>query len=129
MRHGFTSALINEVSRLVIEYDAVIILEDLRHAGHGQKTSQNMRFALGLLQKLNYLVFKGKEPLEPGGLLNAYQLVPRVESLNDFGRQIGCVFLVNPLAKAEAEPFASCIRIAEQGLKMLAVIRENHENN
>ena len=88
-----------------------------------------MRFALGLLQKLNYLVFKGKEPLEPGGLLNAYQLVPRVESLKDFGKQIGCVFLVNPLAKAEAEPFASCIKIAEQGLKMLAAIRENHENS
>ena len=129
LRHGFTSALINEVSRLVIEYDAVIILEDLRHAGHGNNPSQNMRFALGLLQKLNYLVFKGKEPLEPGGLLNAYQLVPRVDSLRDFGRRIGCVFLVNPLAKAEAEPFASCIKIAEQGLKMLAAIRENHENS
>ena len=88
-----------------------------------------MRFALGLLQKLNYLVLKGRGVLEPGGLLNAYQLVPRVDSLRDFGRRIGCVFLVNPVAKAEAEPFAGCIKIAEQGLKMLAAIRENHENS
>lgn len=131
LQQGFIGALINEVSRLVIEYDAVIILEDYRHPGqgHGKNPWQNMRFALGLLQKLNYLVLKGRGFLEPGGLLNAYQLVPRVDSLRDFGRRIGCVFLVNPVAKAEAEPFAGCIKIAEQGLKMLAGIRENHQNN
>lgn len=97
LRMGFMGHLINEICKLVLEFNAVIVLEDFSLGKTRRKRPPfSMQFAINLLRKLNYLVLKDKEPLEPGGILNGYQLAPKVDSLSSFANQIGCVFFVLP---------------------------------
>lgn len=78
-----------------------------------------MRLALKLLHKLNYLTLKQVPQLEPGGLLNGYQLSPRVESLAGFGNQIGCVFLVPPDRSGAEDSCSGAYAVAMKGLLLL----------
>lgn len=98
LRDGYLASLVNEICQLMLKHDAIIVLEDYRKSKGkaGQTQRIHMQLALKLLHKLNYLTIKGVPALEPGGLLNAYQLTPRVESLAGFANQIGIVFFVLP---------------------------------
>ena len=105
LRQGFMAALTNEVCKLILKYNAVVVLEDFskNKGSRGAAPKLYMQFALNLLHKLNYLVLKEREPIEPGGLLQGYQLAPKVVSLAGFANQIGCVFLTLP-SNGEGEP-------------------------
>lgn len=101
LKQGFMSALIHEITCLLEKYNSIIVLEDRRrgYVTRGER-SLNQSFAANLVHKLNYVVYKDKNYLEPGGLLNGYQLCPQIKSLNDFSNQIGCVFFA-PLGVAQ----------------------------
>lgn len=97
LQTGFMGSLINEICRLILKYNAMVILEDYSFVMvKREKQPFTMQFATNLLHKLNYLVIKEVKPTEPGGILNGYQLAPKVESLVSFANQIGCVFFVLP---------------------------------
>ena len=125
LKLGFMAALVNEVSKLLLAYNAVVILEDFsrgkRLLGGKSVPTFYMQFALNLLHKLNYLVFREREYLAPGGLLNGYQLVPKVESLAGYASQIGCVFFALPSydMEEEAKPFQAATNLAFKGLLYL----------
>ena len=97
LQKGYMGYLINEISKLILEYNAIVILESYSTVKvKREKQPFSMQFALNLLHKLNYLILKNKETIRPGGILNGYQLCPKVESLSSFANQIGCVFFVLP---------------------------------
>lgn len=126
IRRGFLSALVSEISRLALAYNAVIVLENFERSKvrkSGGAALEQMQFAMSLLHKLNYLVLKKQAPLDPGGILNGYQLVPKVESLAGFANQIGCVFLVLP-DYGDNENDKAAYYLALKGLLLLRRIQE-----
>ena len=113
LKLGFMSALIHEIVCLLEKFNCIIVLEDRRRGfvTRGER-SLNQSFVSSLLNKLNYVVYKDKDYLEPGGLLNGYQLCPQVDNLDNFSNQVGCVFFV-PLGvaktgKTEPKLYALC---------------------
>ena len=123
IRLGYMAALVNEISKVVLQYNAIVVLEDFsKRKQNGSKGNQlHMQLALNLLHKLNYLVFKERESFEPGGLLNAYQLAPKVASLRGYANQIGCVFLVLPekLSQEQTEKHSEAYYLALKGCLLL----------
>ena len=123
IRLGYMAALVNEISKVVLQYNAIVVLEDYsKRKQNGSKGNQlHMQLALNLLHKLNYLVFKERKSFEPGGLLNAYQLAPKVASLRGYANQIGCVFLVLPekLSQEQTEKHSEAYYLALKGCLLL----------
>lgn len=123
LKDGYLASLVNEICQLLLQHNAIIVLEDYRKSKGKAVQAQHihMQLALKLVHKLNYLTIKGKAPLEPGGLLNAYQLAPKVESLAGFANQIGIVFFVLPnYDRAElGENCSGAQAVALKGLLLL----------
>lgn len=97
LKQGYISYVVNELIHKILEYNAVIVFEDLSGDFKRIRTRiekqvyQNLE--LGLIRKLEYLVFKDKDLLEPGGVLNAIQLTkPGVKSYKDVKSQTGIMF-------------------------------------
>ena len=63
--------------------------------------------------------------MEPGGILNGYQLAPKVESLAIFANQVGCVFFVLPNRYEKELPEADiAYNVALKGLILMRRIRD-----
>lgn len=98
LKEGYLSAVIHELAKLMIRYNAVIVMEDLnfgfkRGRFHVEKQVYQ-KFEHMLIDKLNYLVFKDKGFSEAGGVLNGYQLAGQFESFQKLGKQSGFLFYV-----------------------------------
>ncbi|MCI5523407.1 MAG: type V CRISPR-associated protein Cas12a/Cpf1 [Spirochaetia bacterium] len=98
LKEGYLSAVIHELTKMMIQYNAVIVMEDLnfgfkRGRFHVEKQVYQ-KFERMLIDKLNYLVFKDKGFTEPGGVLNGYQLAGQFESFQKLGKQSGFLFYV-----------------------------------
>lgn len=119
-------SLINEICQLILKYNAMVILEDYSFAMvKRDKQPFTMQFATNLLHKLNYLVTKEAKPMEPGGILNGYQLTPKVESLAAFANQIGCVFFVIPNRyEKELPDIDIAYNVALKGLILMRRVRD-----
>lgn len=127
LRQGFMAALTNEVCKLILKYNAVVVLEDFskNKGSRGAAPKLYMQFALNLLHKLNYLVLKEREPIEPGGLLQGYQLAPKVVSLAGFANQIGCVLFALPSnGEGEPEDMSEAYLLALKGCLMVQRIHQ-----
>jgi len=99
MKTGYLSQVIHKISKLVIEHDAIIVLEDLNYGfkrGRFKIEKQiYQKFEKMLVDKLNYLVFKGIDKTLSGGNLNAYQLTNKFESFQKLGKQSGIIYYVD----------------------------------
>ena len=127
LRLGYMAALVSELSKLILKYDAIVVLEDLSKTkrDRGSAPKLYMQFALNLAHKLNYLALKKREPREPGGLLNGYQLAPKVVSLAGYANQIGCVFFAFPSnGEGESEHVSKAYLLALKGCLMLQRIHQ-----
>ena len=62
------------------------------------------KFELALIEKLNYLVFKNRNVSEAGGVLNAFQLTQKPDSLTDFGKQNGWIFYIPAAYTSKIDP-------------------------
>ncbi len=98
LKEGYLSAVIHQLTTLMVEYNAIVVMEDLnfgfkRGRFHVEKQVYQ-KFEHMLIDKLNYLVFKNKGLLEPGGVLNGYQLAGQFESFQKLGKQSGMLFYV-----------------------------------
>ena len=97
LKQGYLSHLVHHLSRLMIDYNAVVVLEDLNcgfKRGRMKFEKQvYQKLEKALIDKLNYLVFKDVKNLkEPGRYLNAYQLTAPFETFNKLGNQTGFIF-------------------------------------
>ncbi len=98
LKEGYLSAVIHQLTKMMVEYNAIIVMEDLnfgfkRGRFHVEKQVYQ-KFEHMLIDKLNYLVFKNRGFSEPGGVLNGYQLAGQFESFQKLGKQSGFLFYV-----------------------------------
>lgn len=98
IKEGYLSAVVYEVAKMMIEHNAVVVLEDLNFGfkrGRFRIEKQvYQNFEKALIAKLNYLVFKGRTESENGGVLHGYQLTDRFVSFERIGKQTGFLFYV-----------------------------------
>lgn len=98
LKEGYLSAVIHQLTKLMVEYNAIVVMEDLnfgfkRGRFHVEKQVYQ-KFEHMLIDKLNYLVFKDRGLNEPGGVLRGYQLAGQFESFQKLGKQSGMLFYV-----------------------------------
>ena len=98
LKEGYISAVVHEIARMMVERNAIVVLEDLSSGfkrGRARRERQvYQKFEKALIDKLNYLVFKDRGMSEPGGTLRGYQLTDTFESFERIGRQTGFLFYV-----------------------------------
>lgn len=98
LKEGYISQVIHKISQLMIEYKAIVVLEDLNFGfmRGRQKVEKQVyqKFEKMLIDKLNYLVDKKKDKNVEGGLLKAYQLTNKFESFKKMGKQNGFLFYI-----------------------------------
>ena len=98
LKEGYLSAVVHEIARMMVENNAIVVLEDLnsgfKRGRFGIERQVYQKFEKALIDKLNYLVFKDRGLLEPGGVLDGYQLTDSFVSFERIGKQTGFLFYV-----------------------------------
>lgn len=109
LKEGYLSAVIHEITKAMIKYNAIVIMEDLNtgfkrmRSGIAEKAVYQ-KFEKMLIDKLNYLAFKDIAPSCPGGILKGYQLTCRFESFEKIGKQNGFLFYVPAAFTSKIDP-------------------------
>ena len=108
LKEGYLSGVIHEITKMMLEYHAVIAMEDLNYGfkrGRFKVERQvYQKFENMLIQKLNYLVFKECKPDEDGGILRGYQLAYTPDSVKKIVRQCGMIFYVPAAFTSKIDP-------------------------
>lgn len=141
LKAGYLSQVVHRIARLVVEQGAVVVLEDL-NAGFKRgrfkiEKQVYQNFEKMLIQKLNYLLLKDRQPNEPGGLYKAYQLTEAFESFQKLGKQSGVLFYVPAAYTSKIDPCTGFVNLftvtyenvaqAQQFFKSFTGIRFNPE--
>lgn len=108
LKDGYVSHCVKKIIDLMIEHDAVVVLENL-NVGFKQGRSAIERstynqFEQALLKKLQYVVNKTKEPNEVFGSQNGVQLTPPDVSPGKISNHMGFVYYVDPSYTSAVDP-------------------------
>lgn len=99
LKAGYISAVVHKISKLMIEHNAIVVMEDLNMGMKRgrqkieKQVYQNLEKAL--IQKLNYLAFKEYKTDEVGSIRHGLQLSAPFESFEKMRKQTGFIFYVN----------------------------------
>lgn len=108
LKEGFLSAVVHEIAKMMVEYNAIVVLEDLNRGfkrGRFKVERQvYQKFEKMLIDKLNYLVFKDIGISEDGGILRGYQLTEEVKNYSDIGKQTGFLFYIPAAYTSKIDP-------------------------
>ncbi len=108
LKAGYLSHLVYQISKLMIEHNAMVVFEDLNlgfKRGRMKFEKQvYQKLEKTLIDKLNYLVFKNEEHKTPGGFLKAYQLTAPFESFKKIGKQTGFIFYTPAYYTSKVDP-------------------------
>ena len=108
LKEGFLSAVVHEIAQMMIEYNAIVVLEDLNRGfkrGRFKVERQvYQKFEKMLIDKLNYLSFKDREIADEGGILRGYQLTEKTLNYSDIGRQTGFLFYIPAAYTSKIDP-------------------------
>lgn len=108
LKEGYLSLAIREIADIMIQHNAIVVLEDLNLSFKRgrQKVEKQVyqKFEHMLIEKLNYLIDKGKDISEAGGALKALQLTNPLESLQKLGKQSGFLFYVPAWNTSKIDP-------------------------
>lgn len=115
VKNGYLSGVISKIARMVVDYNAIIVMEDLNRGfkrGRFKVERQvYQKFENMLISKLNYLVFKEKKADENGEILKGYQLTYLPKSALQIGKQCGCIFYVPAAYTSKIDPATGFINI------------------
>ena len=118
LKEGYLSAAVHEISKMVIKYNALVVLEDLNigfKRGRFKFEKQvYQKFENMLINKLSYLAFKDDDPSMPGGVLNGYQLTKEENVLSRSNRN-GIVFFVPAGYTSKIDPTTGFTNIIKFG--------------
>lgn len=97
LKKGYISLVVRELTDLMVEHNAIIVLEDLnmrfKQIRGGIEKSVYQQLEKALIDKLNFLVNKGEtDTQKAGNLLRAYQLTAPFTTFKDMGKQTGTMF-------------------------------------
>lgn len=108
LKEGYLSQAVKRITDLVIEYDAIVVMEDLNSGFKNSRVKVEkqvyQKFEKMLIDKLNYLVDKKTDVSENGGLLHAYQLTQKFESFSKMSTQNGIIFYVPAWLTSKIDP-------------------------
>lgn len=115
LKEGYLSQVIHKIAQLVVEYNAIVVLEDLNlgFMRGRQKVEKQVyqKFEQMLIDKFNYLVDKKKDPTENGGVLHALQLTSKFESFQKLGKQSGILFYVPAWNTSKMDPTTGFVNL------------------
>lgn len=115
LKEGYLSQVIHKIAEMVMEYNAIVVLEDLNigFMRGRQKVEKQVyqKFEKMLIDKLNYLVDKKKAPTDKGGVLNALQLTSKFESFQKLGKQSGILFYVPAWNTSKMDPTTGFVNL------------------
>lgn len=113
LKEGFLSAVIHEIAKMMIENNAIVVLEDLNFGfkrGRFKVERQvYQKFEKMLIDKLNYLSFKDRKVDEEGGILRGYQLAQQFKSFQRLGKQSGFLFYIPAAYTSKIDPISGFI--------------------
>lgn len=108
LKEGYLSQVVHIISQLMVEYKAIVVLEDLNFGfmRGRQKVEKQVyqKFEKMLIDKLNYLVDKQRPVDETGGVLHALQLTSQFDSFQKLGKQSGFLFYVPASLTSKIDP-------------------------
>lgn len=115
IKQGYLSQVVHIISKMMVEYDAIVVLEDLNMGfmRGRQKIERSVyeQFEKMLIDKLNYYVDKQKRIDEAGGLLHALQLTSKFESFKKLGKQSGCLFYIPAWNTSKIDPVTGVVNL------------------
>jgi len=115
LKEGYLSQVIHKISELMVEYNAIVVLEDLNMGfmRGRQKVEKQVyqKFEKMLIDKLNYLVDKKKIATEQGGTLKALQLTNKFESFQKMGKQSGFLYYVPAWNTSKMDPVTGFVNL------------------
>jgi len=115
LKEGYLSQVINKISELMVQYNAIVVLEDLNMGfmRGRQKVEKQVyqKFEKMLIDKLNYLVDKKKKPTDLGGTLKAFQLTNKFESFQKMGKQSGFLYYVPAWNTSKMDPVTGFVNL------------------
>lgn len=110
MKEGYISHVVRKIVDIVLEHNALIVMEDLNTAFKRgrQKIEKSVyqKFELALAKKLNFLVDKSKQNGEVGSVTNALQLTPPVQNYGDIEKkkQVGIILYTRANYTSTTDP-------------------------
>lgn len=117
LKEGYLSQVIHKIADLMVEYNAIVVLEDLNMGfmRGRQKVEKQVyqKFEKMLIDKLNYLVDKKKSAVDMGGTLHAYQLTNKFESFQKMGKQSGFLFYVPAWNTSKMNPVTGFVNLLD----------------
>ncbi len=117
LKEGYLSHIIHEIAKWMIEYNAIVVLEDLNMGFKRgrQKVERQVyqKFEKMLIDKMNFLVFKDTLPKEAGGILKAYQLTDGFQSFEKLGKQSGFLFYVPAWNTSKIDPYTGFVNFLD----------------
>lgn len=108
LKSGYLSQVVHHIVQLMIEYNAVICLEDLNARFKQKRTAVELsvyqQFEHALIDKLNLCIVKTFSANVPGGINHPLQLTAPFKSFAEIRTQTGCIFYVNPWMVTRTDP-------------------------
>lgn len=115
LKEGYLSQVVHEITTMMVENNAIVVMEDLNFGfkrGRFKVEKQiYQKLETMLINKLNYLVFKNKEPHELGGLYKALQLTNKSKSFKELGKQSGFLFYVPAWNTSKIDPATGFVNL------------------
>jgi len=115
LKEGYLSQVIHKISEMIVEYNAIVVLEDLNigFMRGRQKVEKQVyqKFEKMLIDKLNYLVDKKKNAAELGGTLKAYQLTNKFESFQKMSKPSGFLYYVPAWNTSKMDPVTGFVNL------------------
>lgn len=115
LKEGYISQVVHKIATLMVKHNAIVVMEDLNTGfkrGRFKVEKQvYQKLEKMLIDKLNYLVFKDKDPSELGGLYNALQLTNKFESFSKIGKQSGFLFYVPAWNTSKIDPTTGFVNL------------------
>ena len=115
LKEGYLSQVIHIISKMMIEYNAIVVLEDLNvgFMRGRQKIERQVyeKFEKMLIDKLNCYIDKQANPQSEGGLLHPIQLANKFESFRKLGKQSGCLFYIPAWNTSKIDPVTGFVNL------------------
>lgn len=116
LKTGYLSQVVHEIAKLVVQYNAIVVLEDLnfgfKRGRFNVERQVYQNFEKMLIQKLNYLAFKKDKPSKGcGNIRSGLQLTAPFTSFKDLGKQSGWLFYVPAGYTSKIDPTTGFVNL------------------
>lgn len=115
LKEGYLSQVIHIISKMMVEYNAIVVLEDLNMGfmRGRQKIERQVyeKFEKMLIDKLNCYIDKQADSQSEGGLLHPIQLANKFESFRKLGKQSGGLFYIPAWNTSKIDPVTGFVNL------------------